>query len=78
MASKRLGMGPWDYIVGGVGLAILAGVLAIMDVVWLAWIATLVASLWLMIGAVAQGVRVGMRTHRDDRLIEKYVDDAPS
>jgi len=30
----------------------------------------------LMIGTVAQGVRVGMRAHRDDRLIEKIADDA--
>jgi hypothetical protein len=75
MASKRLDMGPWDYIVGGVGFAFLTGLFVIMGVVFLAWIATVLAAIWLMTGTVAQGVRVGMRAHRDDRLIAQHADE---
>ena len=76
MPSRQPGMGPWDFIVVGVGFAFLAGLFAVLGAVFLVWAATLVASLALMIGTVAQGVRVGMRAHQDDRLIEKIADDA--
>jgi hypothetical protein len=75
MAKTRLDLGPWEYIWGGMGLVAVAFVLLAIQWAWIAWLAAVLASLWLMIGTVAQGVRVGMRAHRDDRLIEKYAED---
>jgi len=47
MASNRLGMGPWDYIVGGLVLAPAAGLLALVDLTLVAWLTMfLAASLW--------------------------------
>ena len=76
MSSNRLGMSPWDYIVGGLVLALVAGGLAILGLTLVAWLAAVLASLALAIGTVAQGVRVGLRVHREDELTTRNADDA--
>ena len=54
MSSNPLGMSPWDYIVGGLVLALVAGGLAILDLTLVAWLAAVLASLALAIGTLAQ------------------------
>jgi len=77
MASNRLGMGPWDYIVGGLVLAPAAGLLALVDLTLVAWLTMFLAGVALAIGTVAQGVRVGMHAHRDDQRTGRFATTRP-
>ncbi|HXH76923.1 hypothetical protein [Nocardioides sp.] len=64
--DSKSSSGPWSYLLGGAGLALVAGVLAEMGYGLAAYPAAVIAGVCLLIGSIAQGLRVGQSAHCDD------------